>query len=109
MNCPICEKGKMIKKKTTYTYNEIDFGEYESYVCRKCGERFFTEESSRAIEKKAKELGVWGLERPSKISYSGNSLIVRIPKAIADFMGLSKGKEILLRPEGKAKLILMFE
>ncbi len=106
MECPVCEKGKMIKKKSRYVYGDIDFGEYESLVCDKCGEVFFTEDSSRLIEKKAKELGIWGLEKESKISYSGNSMIVRIPKAIADFMDLRRGKEILIHPEGKKKLVV---
>ena len=106
MECPVCEKGRMLKKKSKYVYGDIDFGEYESLVCNKCEEIFFTEESSRLIEKKAKEIGVWGLEKESKISYSGNSIIVRIPKAIVDFMGLKKGEDILIHPEGKKKLVV---
>ncbi|UCF09173.1 MAG: AbrB/MazE/SpoVT family DNA-binding domain-containing protein [Thermoplasmata archaeon] len=109
MECPVCDKGKMVKKKSKYVYGEIEFGEYDSLVCSECGEIFFTEDASRLIEKKAKEIGVWGLERESKISYSGNSMIVRIPKAIADFMGLQKGKEVLIHPEGKKKLVVIMK
>lgn len=109
MECPICEKGKMIKKKTKYMYNKLDFGGYDALVCNKCGETFFTEESSLEIEKKAKKLGIWGMEKKSKISYAGSSLIVRIPKSIAKFMRLTKGKDILIRPEGKKKLVVSLE
>lgn len=105
MNCPIC-KGKMQRKKEQYNYGDMDFGSFDADVCTKCGEVFFTEKSSDAIDAKAKKLGIWGLEKETKISYSGNSLIIRIPKAIADFMGLAKGEEVSLRPEGKRKLVV---
>lgn len=96
----------MVRKKTKYMYDELDLGEYDALVCNKCGETFFTEESSLEIEKKAKELGIWGIEKKSKISYAGNSLMVRIPRNIAKFMKLRKGEEILIRPEGKKKLVV---
>ena len=106
MECPICEKGKMVKKKTRYMYDDLDLGEHDALVCNKCGETFFTEKSSLEIEKKAKKLGIWGMEKKSKISYAGNSLIVRIPRNIAKFMRLRKGKDILIRPEGKKKIVV---
>ncbi|MEW6069030.1 MAG: YgiT-type zinc finger protein [Candidatus Thermoplasmatota archaeon] len=61
MKCPLCNKGKLVKKKTSYTYGDIHFGEFDSEVCTKCGETIFTEEAFDAIEAKAKELGVWGI------------------------------------------------
>lgn len=80
MECPICGKGKLVRKKVDYSYLEWNFGKYDADTCNKCGELFFTEKSSDAIEKKAKELGIWGMEKKTKISKSGNSLIVRVPK-----------------------------
>jgi len=106
MECPICEKGKMLREKTKYMYDDLNLGEYDALVCNKCGETFFTEGSSLEIEKKAKKLGIWGIEKKSKISYAGNSLMVRIPRNIAKFMKLRKGEEILIRPEGKKKLVV---
>ena len=106
MKCPLCDKGKPVRKKTKYMYDDLDLGEYDALVCSKCGETFFTEESSLEIEIKAKKLGIWGMEKKSKISYAGNSLIVRIPKSIAKFMRLTKGKGILIKPEGKKKLVV---
>lgn len=105
MNCPVCN-GKMKRKKEQYAYNDIVFGRFDADVCTKCREVFFTEKSSDAIDAKAKEIGVWGLERETKISYSGNSLIIRIPKAIASFMGLKKGRGVSVHPEGKTKLVM---
>lgn len=108
MKCPICS-GKIERKKMPYSIGSISLGNFDADVCTRCGEVFFTEEASDAIDAKAKSLGLWGLEKKSRISYSGNSMIIRIPKSIADFMKLKKGEEILIRPEDKKKLIIEVE
>ena len=108
MECPICEK-TMKRKKVPYSIGDISLDDYEADVCSSCGEVFFTEESSDAIDKKAKEIGIWGLEKKGKIGYSGNSLIVRIPKNVADFMNLKKGKGIVIKPEDKKHLLIEIE
>ncbi|MCG2826941.1 MAG: YgiT-type zinc finger protein [Thermoplasmatales archaeon] len=109
MKCPLCDKGRLVRKKSPFMYGDIYFDKYDSDVCSKCGEVIFTEESALEIEKKAKKLGIWGMEKKSKISYAGSSLIVRIPKSIAKVMRLTKGKDILIRPEGKKKLVVSLE
>ncbi len=105
MSCPLCD-GKMKTTKAEYSYYDMLLGKFDAEVCQKCGEVFFTEEASDQIDSIAKERGHWGLERKSKISYSGNSLIVRIPKEIARFMHLEKGEEIRIRPEGRKRLVV---
>lgn len=105
MDCPMCD-GTLRKGRTEYSYHDIYFGEYDADICNKCGEAFFTEEASDEIEKKAKELGLWGLEARSKVSYSGNSLMVRIPREIAEFLDLEKGDDIRIHPEGKKRLVV---
>ena len=96
----------MKRAKSTYSYHDIELGNFDSDICTKCGEIFFTESASDKIDEMAKENGLWGLERRSKISYSGNSLIVRIPKDIAEFMNLEKGEEIRVHPEGKKRIVV---
>jgi Antidote-toxin recognition MazE, bacterial antitoxin len=105
MVCPICG-GRLRQAMREYVYEGIGLGEHEAEVCERCGEVFFTEEASDAIDRLAKEKGVWGLEARSKVSYSGNSLIVRIPKEIAEFMGLEKGTGVRLHPEGSRRLVV---
>jgi hypothetical protein len=105
MSCPICN-GKLKMTKTEFSFYDVSFGKFNAEICQKCGEKFFTEEASDKIDQIAKKKGLWGLEKKSKISYSGNSLIVRIPKEIADFMGLTKGKNIEIHPEGKKKIVV---
>ncbi len=106
MECPVCEKGKLTRGKVDYSYKDWYFGKYNADVCNKCGESFFTEEASELIEKKARELALWGIEKKTKISHSGNSLIVRIPKSIAQFVEIEEGEEVTIRPEGKKKFIV---
>lgn len=105
MECPICN-GSLTMEKVPYKHDDIDLGDFEAEVCSKCNEVYFTEKSSDEIDAIARKLGIWGLERKSKISYSGNSLVVRIPKDIARFMKISKGKEIRIYPEKKNKLAI---
>ena len=106
MICPFCEKCEMKRKKTVFTYYEFRFGEFDADVCEKCGEIIFAEESFDKIEKKAKELGVWGIGRKTKLAYAGNSLIVRIPKDVAMFLNLEKGKEVFVVPASKKKIMV---
>ncbi len=108
MRCPLCE-GNMERKKMPYAIGGIKLGGFEADVCASCNEVFFTEKSSDAIDKKAKERGLWGLEKRGKIGYSGNSLIVRIPKRVAAFMELASGVEILIKPEDKKRLVIEIE
>ncbi len=107
MKCPICD-GSMERKKVPYSIGGVKLGNFEADACA-CGEIFFTEKSSDAIDREAKEKGLWGLEKRGKVGYSGNSLIVRIPKKVAEFMNLEKGGDILVRPEGKRRLVIEVE
>lgn len=61
MKCPICEES-MERKKVPYSVRSVKLGTFEADVCP-CGEVFFTEKSSDTIDEKAKEKGLWGLEK----------------------------------------------
>lgn len=105
MKCPICEKGELKKRLIDEKMFGILLGRFPADVCDSCGESFVSEETMEKIEAKAKELGIWGLAEKLKVSKSGNSLVVRIPAKLAKFLELNSGKEILLYPEGKKKLV----
>ena len=105
MNCPICEE-KMKKVKEPYYFGGRKLGEFEAEKCPKCKEVFFTEAASDKIDKIAKDLGLWGLRQEGKLGYSGNSLIVRVPKKIAEFLNFKEGQKVSIRPEGKDKLVV---
>ncbi|MEK6845479.1 MAG: YgiT-type zinc finger protein [Nanoarchaeota archaeon] len=104
--CPLCEEGMLQQKKITYSvYGEV-LGEFPARFCKSCKEEWFDEKTSKEIEMIEKKKGLFGLSRKSKISYSGNSLIVRIPESLAKFMHLQREKEIMIYPEGKNKIIV---
>ena len=105
MKCPICEKGTLKKGNIKETMFGVYLGDYPAEICNKCGESFTNEKTTRAIEEAAKKKGVWGLGRKTKITKTGNSLAVRIPKEIADFLNLSEGKEAYIHPD-KDRLII---
>ena len=102
--CPICEKGKLKKKTVSYKVYGVELGKFPAHVCNKCGEEWFDEKTSERIEKLEKEKGLFGLSKETKISYSGNSLIIRIPNDIAKFMKLEKEKPVMIHPDGQNRL-----
>ena len=106
--CYLCEKGDLEKKKVDYKLHGVSLGRFKAEVCSQCGELFFNENVSRKMTQIAKEKGLFGLEAETKITQAGNSLAIRIPKRIVDFMHLKKGSQTRLHPEVD-KLIIEFK
>ncbi|MDP7115905.1 MAG: AbrB/MazE/SpoVT family DNA-binding domain-containing protein [Candidatus Woesearchaeota archaeon] len=105
MKCPMCNKG-ILHKKTIKEYMFGTYlGQFPAEVCTKCNESFTDTETTRKIEEVAKKKGIWNLGKKTKITRTGNSLAVRIPKEIADHLNLKEGKEAYIHPE-KNKLII---
>lgn len=105
MKCPACGKGALKAGKIKESMFGIFLGEFPARICGSCGETFTDEATTRRIESAAKQKGIWGLGKVTKITKTGNSLAVRIPKEIAAFLQLKEGKEAYLHPDGK-KLII---
>ena len=97
--CPICEKGNLKKGKIRETMFGVYLGEFPAEICTKCNESFTNEKTTRAIEAAAKKKGVWGLGKKTKIARTGNSLAVRIPAEIANFLKLKEGAKAYIHPE----------
>ena len=102
--CDECN-GKIMVKSVPYALYGVKLGDYLAEVCQHCGEVVFTEETSRKMTAKAKALGLFGLEAKTKIGKVGDSLDVRIPKKIAEFLKIDKGNEVRMHPE-KNRLII---
>ena len=105
MRCPVCEKGILKKGKIKEAMFGVYLGEFSAEICTKCNESFTDEKTTKAIEQSAKEKGLWGLGKKTKITKTGNSLAVRIPKEIVNFLKLKDGKGAFIHPE-KDKLII---
>ncbi len=101
--CALCEGG-LKKKKVDYKVYGKSLGKFPALVCDSCNEEWFDESTSKKIEDAEKKSGTFGLSRETKISYSGNSLIVRIPKEVAKFMNLKRETGVIIYPEDKNKL-----
>jgi len=104
LTCPVCEKGTLSERKVPYEVYGEKLGIFPARVCSQCNEEWFDESTARKIESLEKEKGFFGLSTQTKISYSGNSLIIRIPKAIAEFMRLKREEIVTIHPEGRNKL-----
>jgi len=101
--CALCN-GNLKKEIIDYKVYDKSLGRFPAMVCDSCEEQWFDEETSRKIEQAEKEANLFGLHKESKISYSGNSLIIRIPQNIAKFMDLKKESRVMIYPENKNKI-----
>ncbi|MBU3907130.1 MAG: AbrB/MazE/SpoVT family DNA-binding domain-containing protein [Nanoarchaeota archaeon] len=101
--CVLC-KGSLKKKSVDYKLYGKSVGRFDALVCGNCGEQWFDGETSKKIEEAEQKAGLFGLSKETKISYSGNSLIIRIPKELAKFMGIKKETRVILYPENQDKL-----
>jgi len=102
MKCPVCEKGTLKRGKIKETMFGVYLGEFSAEICN---ESFTDEKTTRAIEKEAKEKGIWGLGKKTKITKTGNSIAVRISKDIANFLKLKVENEAYIHPD-KNKIII---
>ena len=100
MKCIMCG-GNTVKSAVDYSEYGILFGNFKAEVCKKCGETYFDERTAEKIQNKSKELGLFGLAKKAKVAEIGNSIAIRIPKEIAAFLNLKKGKEVTIVPESK--------
>ncbi len=105
MKCVFCQ-GKLVDGKTEYKEFGVKLGIFPAKVCSKCGEAVFDSETSDKIQQKSKEMGLFGLRKRTKIALVGNSLAIRIPKEIAEFVGFQKEKEVTLYPNDKKGILV---
>lgn len=108
MRCVMCGNGTLKEKIVEYKEFGISLGKYKADVCAKCGEAFFDSETAKKIQAKSKELGLFGLAKKTKVAKVGNSLAIRIPKEIADFIKLKKEEEVKITPKSQRELIINF-
>ena len=104
MKCLNCGSKNAKKKKVDFKVYGISLGKFDAEVCLKCGEEVFDEATSGKIDNIAKKRGLWGLENRTKVGKSGDGLVIRVNKQLAEFLDLEKGKEITLIPESKHEL-----
>lgn len=105
MKCPTCGKGELKKGKTEEEMYGVRLGTFPALVCDRCKESYTDALTTEKIEQAARKKGVWGMGMRITIGKSGNSLAVRIPKKLADYLGLKSGREAVIHPEGRRLII----
>src|SRR3989344_3514658 len=96
--CILCN-GNLKNETVDYSEFGVSLGKFPAKVCEKCNESFFEADIVDKIQTKSKELGLFGLKKNVKIAKVGNSLAIRIPKRIAEFLKLKSGEETSVYPE----------
>jgi len=99
-------KTKMKDKNVDYFLYGVKIGNFPAKVCEKCGETYFSEETSKKITEITKQKGLWGLQAKTKVGKVGTTLDIRLPKKIIDFLKLKKGEEVTIYPESKNKIVI---
>lgn len=107
INYPCPCGGKIKWKRDKVLVEGIDCGVLDIEYCSKCGEEYFPDETMTVVEKRLKEEGLWGIERKEvNLWKSGGSVLLRIPKDIADKLNLKPYEKVKLYVEGKKKLVI---
>lgn len=100
-----CNCGGTLKKGyTNVEFFGINFGIKECEICTKCGSEYLSDKVLEEIEQEVKKKKLFGLEKDAKITKSGNSLVVRIPPEIAQFVGARYKNQIRIYPSGRNKI-----
>ena len=104
----MCNKGELKEKSIDYKEFGVSLGNFKGNICNNCNEIFFDSKTAKLIQAKSKELGLFGLTRKTKVAQVGNSLAIRIPKEIADFVKLKKEEEVKIVPKNKHEITIEF-
>ena len=74
----------------------------EAEVCTRCGSEYLPQEAESEVKKR----GLFGLERRGRVSKSGNSLVIRIPKEIAKSLKIEGDMPVVIYPSEPKKLVV---
>ena len=96
--------GELKHSKVEVEFFGIDFGLKDAEVCTRCGSEYLDQETMKEIETIVKERNIFGLERKISVTKSGNSLVIRIPPEIAEYLGIHYKSIVQLFPVDKDRL-----
>jgi len=106
MKCIICN-GQLEEKNVEHQEFGVSLGIFPALVCKECGEAFYDSKTAEKIQIKSKEKGLFGISaKKTKVAQVGNSLAIRIPKEIADFVHLKKEEEIRVIPKSRTQILV---
>src|SRR3989338_2847835 len=100
--CAKCNIQMKLGVLPKYEYEEgYHLHNVRAYQCYKCNKTFFTEEQAHEMEARTAEVKeyTFGFER--KVTISGKSLVVSIPKELADHLEIRQGQKVKIIPIAK--------
>lgn len=95
MKCSTCGTGIMQEQPERFSKSGLFVGIFRTLVCNLCGEEVFGSKSAIKIEKKLKQMGLWGSSK-SKVYKIKGKLAIEINKDAAHAVGLRKNSKVKL-------------
>lgn len=96
----------MSKKVVDGVRHGLFLGHFKALVCNSCNEQIYDEVEGRKIEKRIKEMGLWGKQEATVYQVGGN-LALGIKKSLAQMLGLSKGTTVKIFPQVSEKRFIV--
>ncbi|MFH1247116.1 MAG: hypothetical protein V1644_01930 [Candidatus Micrarchaeota archaeon] len=106
MKCPTCSTGRMKEKLVRFSKSGLFVGIFRTLVCDLCGEEVFNSNTAGKMEKKLKQIGLWGSSKSKVYKIKGN-LAIEINKTAARTVGLTKKSRVKLIPDIAQKRIII--
>jgi hypothetical protein len=98
--------GNLKKTKIQVEFFGIDFGLKDGEICASCGSEYLDQDVLNEIENEVKKRNIFALEKKVSVTKSGNSLVIRIPPEIAEFLKIKYKSVVQLFPVDKDQLIV---
>lgn len=100
-----CSCGGTLKKsQCSVEFYGIDFGIRDCEMCTSCGSEYLDQEVMKSLEEEVKKRKIFALERNVKVTKSGNSLVIRVPREIAEFLNIGYLSSLRMFPVEKGRL-----
>lgn len=100
-----CRCGGILKlSQCPVEFFGLDFGVKKCEVCTSCNSEYLDDGTMKEVEEEVKKRKLFGMERKVAVTKSGNSLVMRWPPEIAEFLGLHYQDTLRVFPLSKKKI-----
>ena len=96
--------GNLRKTKVEVEFFGIDFGLRDAEVCIACGSEYLDHETLKEVETEIKKRNIFAMERKIQVDRSGDSLVIKIPPEIAEFLDIHYKSLVQLFPVDRNRL-----
>ena len=96
--------GNLRKTKVEVEFFGIDFGLRDAEVCIVCGSEYLDQETLKEVEIEIKKRNIFAMERKVQVDKSGDSLVIKIPPEIAEFLDIHYKSPVQLFPVDRNRL-----